>query len=91
VRNLVIFVLGIIIIAFTINMGSGTEIITSVFANTPWWVYFVLAGIIYSGYRASIHISEEKKLDEVFIEEEGKKYIEKMNEERERRKVSRGN
>lgn len=89
VRNTGI-VLGILIVAILISLGNGIEIFTTVFANTPWWVYFVLAGIIYSGYRATVHISEEKKVDEAFIEEEGKKYIDKMNDERERRRITRG-
>lgn len=56
---------------------------------TPWWVYFVLAGIIYSGYRVFIHMQEEKKVDQAFIEEEGNKYIERMNQEKERRKANK--
>lgn len=91
VRNLVIIILGVIILALFMNLGSGADLISVIFANTPWWVYFVLAGIIYSGYRASIHFSEDRKVDEAFIEEEGKKYIERMNEEKERRKITRGN
>jgi hypothetical protein len=89
VRNFVIIIVGVIIVSSLFNLGSGTGVVSTVFANTPWWIYFVLAGIIYSGYRASIHFAEEKKVDETFIEEEGKKYIERMHNERERRKITR--
>lgn len=88
-RNFVIVVLGVIVIGLLI--GSGAEVISSVFASTPWWVYFVLAGIVYSGYRATVHMAEEKKVDDAFIEEEGRKYIERMKEERERRNITRKN
>ncbi|HHY21998.1 MAG TPA: hypothetical protein GX525_09010 [Bacilli bacterium] len=55
----------------------------------PWWVYFILAGIIYSGYMAFKYYMEDRQLDEEFIEKEGEVFIHRMKEERQRNQAKR--
>ncbi|MDF2607614.1 MAG: SigE-dependent sporulation protein [Bacillales bacterium] len=53
----------------------------------PWWIYFVVAGIVFSGYKAITAFIEEDKeiVDERLIEHEGNYYMERIAEERKRR------
>ncbi|MCK6255868.1 sporulation YhaL family protein [Fictibacillus sp. WQ 8-8] len=55
------------------------------FDLTPFWVYFVVAGIIFSGYRSYNLGSEQKLLDLKVIEQEGEVFMKRIAEERERR------
>ncbi|MCA1030876.1 sporulation YhaL family protein [Bacillus timonensis] len=53
--------------------------------SVPWWAYLIVLGIIFSAYMTFRTAKEERELDDVFIEKEGQVYIERMNEEKERR------
>lgn len=58
----------------------------------PWWVYLCIVGIIFSAYKLMTTAKEEEKIDQAFIEKEGRVYIERMEKEKERRmKQSPGN
>jgi hypothetical protein len=83
--------IGVVLLSFFLNFFNSLDVIKSIFVQTTWWIYFVLAGIIYSGYRAAIHIQADKKVDQAFIEEEGERYIKRINEEKEKRKASSRN
>jgi hypothetical protein len=55
-------------------------------ASVPWFVYLLVAGILYSGYKF-VHLSrEDHKADQEWIEQEGNVYIRRMEEEKERRR-----
>lgn len=58
-------------------------------AGIPWWVYMMILFIFFSGYMAFRAIRAEKRLEQQFIEHEGKKYIKRMNEEKERKDKQR--
>ncbi|MBT2626376.1 sporulation protein [Bacillus sp. HU-1818] len=51
----------------------------------PWWVYLCIIGIIFSAYKLVTTAKEEEKLDQSFIEKEGQIYIERMEQEKQRR------
>ena len=51
----------------------------------PWWVYVVIVGIIVSGYMVLYTSKKEQDLDQEFIEREGNVYMQRIQEERERR------
>jgi Sporulation protein YhaL len=50
------------------------------------WIYFVIAGIIVSGFMAVRAARQEKQIEDKWIEQEGEKFIARMNEEKEKRK-----
>ncbi|WP_108671919.1 sporulation YhaL family protein [Peribacillus acanthi] len=50
------------------------------------WVYFVIAGIIVSGFMAVRAARQEKQIEDQWIEQEGERFITRMNEEKEKRK-----
>ncbi len=52
----------------------------------PWWIYIVLAGIVFSAYMMIKTAKEDQEVDLEFIEKEGEIYIQRMEEERARRK-----
>lgn len=55
----------------------------------PWWVYFLLVGVLYSGYMALKYYMEDKQVDKEFIAREGEVFIHRMNEERQRNQGKR--
>ncbi|CAH0344377.1 sporulation YhaL family protein [Bacillus sp. CECT 9360] len=50
------------------------------------WIWAVLAGIIVSAIMAVRTARQERKVEDDFIEQEGQKYIERMKEEKEKKK-----
>lgn len=52
----------------------------------PWWVYIIIVSIFLSGYMAFRAMRAERKLEQQFIENEGKIYIERMEMERENKR-----
>ncbi|WP_370018593.1 MULTISPECIES: sporulation YhaL family protein [Peribacillus] len=52
----------------------------------PIWIWFVFIGIIVSAIMSIWTARQERLIDDAWIEKEGQKYIERMEEERERRK-----
>ena len=52
----------------------------------PIWIWFVFIGIIVSAVMSIWTARKERLIDDAWIEKEGQKYIERMEEERERRK-----
>lgn len=53
--------------------------------NIPWWVIALGVFILFSGYMAYRAIRAEKELEHQFIEKEGAVYINRIEQERERR------
>ncbi|CAH0185986.1 hypothetical protein ASG97_01900 [Bacillus sp. Soil745] len=52
----------------------------------PIWIWFVFIGIIVSAIMSIWTARQERLIDDAWIEKEGQKYIDRMEEERERRK-----
>lgn len=80
----------IIIIAaalyFFIHMMGWMSVIAGFFSAIPAWMYFIIAGIIFSGYKVIESVLEDKRADEEQIQREGEVYMRRMEEERKRRK-----
>jgi hypothetical protein len=85
-KRLALFLLAILAIGFLLTQTT----IGNVLLSSPWWVYFVLAGIVYSGYLSVKYSLEDKRTEQEWIENEGKIYMNRMEEERERRKLTKG-
>nr|WP_245705209.1 sporulation YhaL family protein [Alteribacillus persepolensis] len=54
----------------------------------PTWVILAGLGIVFSGYMYWQTSKSEKEEDERWIEQEGRIFIRRMEEEKEKRKVS---
>ncbi|WP_281269120.1 sporulation YhaL family protein [Bacillus taeanensis] len=81
-------VLGAFIIYIAVRFSEWLGAVGEFAASLPWWIYFVLAGIIFSGYKVILETVEEKKVDQQFIEQEGNIYIRRMEDEKKRRTSS---
>ncbi len=53
--------------------------------DVPFWVWLVVAGIIFSGYMTIYTNRKEKEREMKEIEQEGQIYIKRMEEEKKRR------
>ncbi|PFJ05338.1 SigE-dependent sporulation protein [Bacillus cereus] len=56
----------------------------------PWWIYFVIVGIVLSGYMVLYTSKKEQEMDNEFIEKEGEVYMKRLEEEREKRNQDSG-
>lgn len=54
----------------------------------PWTAFVIILFIFFSGYMAYRSARSEKLIEEQFIEQQGKIYIERMEEEKKRRRSS---
>lgn len=50
--------------------------------GVPWWVFMMIIFIFLSGYMAFKAMRAERKLEQQFIEREGKVYMDRLDEER---------
>ncbi len=57
-------------------------------ASIPWWIFVVLAFICFSGYMSFRAAHAERKLEQHFIESEGQIYMERMQQEKDKRSRS---
>lgn len=51
--------------------------------GVPWWIFMMILFIFLSGYMAFRAIRAEQKLEQQFIEAEGKIYMDRLEKERE--------
>ena len=56
--------------------------------DIPFWIYFVVMGIITSAYMVVRTGKEEKLVEEEMIEREGDIYMQRLEQEREGKKES---
>ena len=49
---------------------------------SPWWVYFVLAGIVLSGYLSFKYSKEDKDAEQRWIEQEGELFMDPIRKRR---------
>lgn len=76
-RSQSIFILLIVCLSLVMFIVGNLPVMVLLEAG-PWWVYFVMTGILLSGYLAYSSMLEDKKVDERVIEKEGQLYIERM-------------
>lgn len=82
--------LGIIFLYFALQVAGILPQVAAFFTVMPWWMYLVIAGILFSGYKVFEGIMEDRRADQEHIEKEGQVYLERMEEERRKRKEVSG-
>lgn len=65
------------------RIGQGGKMMEAI----PLWVFAVIILIFLSGYMAYRAMLAERKLDQQFIEREGKIYLERIQEDRQKREA----
>ena len=61
----------------------------TLFFGVPWWVILLIAFTFLSGYMALRAMVAEKRLEQRFIEQEGQIYMERIEEERQKRYIKK--
>ncbi|GAF65722.1 hypothetical protein BTS2_2621 [Bacillus sp. TS-2] len=84
-QRVAIVLLVALILVFIFTQTS----ILSVLLASPWWIYLVIAGIIFSGYMSMKYMLEDHEVENEYIEKEGSVFIERMEAEREKRNVEK--
>jgi Sporulation protein YhaL len=51
-----------------------------------WWIYLCIIGILVSGYMAFKTSREDKMIDDEFIEKEGQVYLDRIEQERQKKR-----
>lgn len=74
-------ILGGLILASVLFFAQSLPILV-LLDQGPLWMYFVITGIILSGYLAISHTLQDREIDRQFIEKEGQVYLEKIKKER---------
>lgn len=59
----------------------------AVMVMLPWWIYLCVIGILVSGYMAFKTSRQDKMIDEDFIEKEGQVYLDRIEQERQKKKA----
>jgi fatty acid desaturase len=85
-NRVALILLAILAVGFLLTQTA----LGAVLLSSPWWVYFVLAGIVLSGYLSVKYSLEDKHIEQEWIENEGNIYMERIEQEREKRKTTRG-
>ncbi|ERN54942.1 sporulation YhaL family protein [Bacillus marmarensis] len=80
-QRLALILLLILAVLFVLTQTA----IGAVLLASPWWVYFVIGGILLSGYLSMKYSREEREFEQEWIEKEGNVYMERLAEERARR------
>ena len=62
-------------------------IIEVISMDIPFWMYFVVMGIMISGYMVVKTGKDEKKIEDEIIEREGEVYMKRLEQEREEKKT----
>lgn len=52
----------------------------------PWYIYACIIGILVSGYMAFRTAREEKMVDHEFIEKEGQVFLDRIEQERQKKR-----
>lgn len=58
-------------------------------SHIAWWVYLVIAGILFSGYQAYALTKQDQVIDDQLNEQQGDVYMKRMQDEKERRKQAK--
>lgn len=70
-------------IVFIVTQTSLLSVITS----SPWWMYGLIIGILFSGYMWVKTMKEENEADQEWIEQEGNVYMARLEAAKARREA----
>lgn len=80
-----LFAIMVLILLFTMQQLGVTDALISGMEHVAWWVYLVIAGILFSGYQAFTLSKKEEQEDTEWLEQQGNVYMRRMKAEKERR------
>ncbi|MFT8391604.1 MAG: sporulation YhaL family protein [Sporolactobacillus sp.] len=84
-----LFAIGLLFVLFLAQQFGVLGSLISRMGGITWWVYLVIAGILFSGYQAYSLTKEEKAIDEGLNEQQGDVYMKRMEDEKKRRRETK--
>ncbi|MED1561056.1 hypothetical protein AJ85_07175 [Alkalihalobacillus alcalophilus ATCC 27647 = CGMCC 1.3604] len=84
-QRIALFLLIALVVVFLFTQTS----LGGILLASPWWIFLVIFGILFSAYMSMKYSLEERHVEHEFIEKEGQIYLERIEEEREKRKIEK--
>ncbi|EZH68009.1 hypothetical protein DH09_08840 [Bacillaceae bacterium JMAK1] len=80
-KRMLLTLAGLFVVLAIVQRFTADTAVTSL----PWWVFVVVLAAVASGYMWIKSTLEEKKVSDEWIEQEGRVYIRRMEDEKKRR------
>ncbi|EST10504.1 sporulation YhaL family protein [Sporolactobacillus laevolacticus] len=80
-----LIVVALLFLLFMLQQFGLIDPVINKLESIAWWVYLVVAGIIFSGYQAFSISRQDKEVDEEWVEQQGNVYMKRMDAEKKRR------
>lgn len=80
-----LIVVALLFLLFMLQQFGLIDPVINKLESITWWVYLVVAGIIFSGYQAFSISRQDKEVDEEWVEQQGNVYMKRMDAEKKRR------
>ncbi|RYL93045.1 signal peptidase [Sporolactobacillus sp. THM7-4] len=80
-----LYAVALLFLLFMMQQFGLMDSLISKMEGIEWWVYLVIAGILFSGFQAFTISRQDREADEEWTEKQGEIYIRRMNAEKERR------
>ncbi|WP_100488938.1 sporulation YhaL family protein [Sporolactobacillus pectinivorans] len=81
-----LYAVALLFLLFMMQQFGMIDPIISKLESVPWWIYLIIAGILFSGYQAFSLSRQDKEIDEEWNEQQGNVFIKRMNAEKEKRR-----
>ncbi|WP_010630510.1 sporulation YhaL family protein [Sporolactobacillus vineae] len=81
-----LYAIALLFLLFMMQQLGLIEPVITKLLGIAWWVYLVIAGILFSGYKAFTLSKQDKEIDDEWNEEQGNIFIRRMRDEKERRR-----
>ncbi|TGA99174.1 signal peptidase [Sporolactobacillus shoreae] len=81
-----LFAVALLFLLFLMQQFGLIDPVLSRMGSIPWWIYLVVAGILFSGYQAFSLSRQDKEIDDEWNEEQGNIFIRRMNAEKKKRR-----
>ncbi|MDF2910307.1 MAG: signal peptidase [Sporolactobacillus laevolacticus] len=84
-----LIVVALLFLLFMLQQFDLIDPVINKLESIAWWVYLVVAGIIFSGYQAFSISRQDKEVDEEWVEQQGNVYMKRLDAEKKRRQSSK--
>lgn len=76
----------LVAVYFLFHLTGWINGLATFFASIPAWMYVIIAGILFSGYKVVEGVIEDRRADYEHIEKEGQRFLDRIEEERKQRR-----
>ncbi|RYL94503.1 sporulation YhaL family protein [Sporolactobacillus sp. Y61] len=80
-----LYAVALLFLLFMMQQFGMTDPVLTAMESVDWWVYLLLAGILFSGYQAFSFSRQDKEVDQEWVETQGNVYMKRIEAEKQRR------